>query len=156
MRTIIVGKGGSGKDYLKEKFLSKGFTRSISFTTRPKRESEINGIDYYFVSEDIFKYKIKNNHFQEYDNFNGWYYGTSFETWNHCEVFIKTPRGVSKISKEDRKSCFIIYLDIKEEIIRNRISCRKDKDSVERRILADREDFKNFTDFDLRITNHDF
>jgi guanylate kinase len=155
-RIIIVGKGGSGKDYLKDKFIKHGFTRSISFTTRPKRENEIDTLDYHFIEEEVFLRMIELNCFQEYDNFNGWYYGTDNITWESNNIFIKTPKGVSKISKEDRKTCFIIYLDIPENIIFERISKRKDADSAQRRIEADRIDFDNFTDFDLRITNPDF
>jgi len=52
---------------------------SVSYTTRKPRNGEQNGIDYYFITEDDFKNRIKNNKWAEwakvYDN----YYGTSSE-----------------------------------------------------------------------------
>lgn len=49
---------------------------SVSATTRKKRKNEINGIDYFFLSEDKFKEKIKNNEFVEWERFYDYYYGT--------------------------------------------------------------------------------
>lgn len=156
MRIIIVGKGGSGKDHLKSTFIKRGFKPAISFTTRPKRINEQDGIDYNFISKEDFDGRLKTNTLQEFDEFNGWFYGTSNFEWNDKQVFIKTPRGVAKIDKEDRKSCFIIYLDIDYDTRRKRLSKRQDADSVHRRLNADESDFKDFKDFDLRITNNDF
>ena len=49
---------------------------SVSATTRPKRNSEINGIDYYFLSEKEFKEKIEKDEFVEWERFYDYYYGT--------------------------------------------------------------------------------
>ena len=50
---------------------------STSYTSRPKRESEIDGVDYYFVSQEEFENKIKNGDFLEYAQVQyGAYYGT--------------------------------------------------------------------------------
>ena len=67
-----------------------------------------------------------------------------------------TPSGISNIKKEDRESSFIIYLNPAEEIRRKRLSERRDADSLERRLEADRKDFENFEDFDMVITNENF
>jgi guanylate kinase len=52
------------------------YVYSISMTTRPPRQGEINGRDYWFVDQDEFLQKIKNNEFIEYEQVHGWYYGT--------------------------------------------------------------------------------
>ncbi len=49
---------------------------SVSATTRTKRPGEINGKDYFFISEEEFKEKIKNNEFIEWERFYDYYYGT--------------------------------------------------------------------------------
>ena len=68
-----------------------------------------------------------------------------------------TPTGISKIKPKDRKETTVIYLDIDMETRRDRLSQRDmPGDSTERRIMADEADFKQFTDFDIRITNTDF
>ena len=49
---------------------------SVSMTTRPKKEKEIDGIDYYFVSHEGFAQAVKNQELLEFTEFNGYYYGT--------------------------------------------------------------------------------
>ncbi|KAK3604994.1 hypothetical protein CHS0354_000659 [Potamilus streckersoni] len=56
-----------------------GLCFSISVTTRKQREGEIEGKDYYFVTEDVFKKKIEENAFLEFENVSGNYYGTLTE-----------------------------------------------------------------------------
>lgn len=155
-RIIIVGKAASGKDYLKKKFTEKGFMPEVSMTTRPMREGEVNGMDYHFVSRDKFEQIIAEGHFYEYVEFNGNYYGTFEIEWHASSLFIMTPSGIAAIKPEDRQECFVVYLDIAYETRKERLMQRSDADSVERRLQADEEDFKDFTDFDFRVTNADF
>jgi len=155
-RIIIVGKGGSGKDYLKDIFVKRGFNSSVSFTTRPPRTGEICGKEYYFCSDEQFQEMIDNNKFFEYKQFNGWFYGTSKLEFNTADVFIMTPPSIDDLSKEDRKSSMIIYLDIEESIRKKRLSNRNDSDSVKRRLLADNKMFQNFTNYDLRLSDPNF
>ena len=155
---VIVGKGGSGKDYLVKTLEKAGFKANVSFTTRPKRDGEEDGKDYNFLDRETFELAIKEGDFQEYDEFNGWYYGTSAMKFKSCDIFIKTPRGVAKMSPEERKSCVVIFLDIQKGIRKKRLSKRTgyDMDSVDRRLKADTDDFRDFKDFDVRIINHEF
>ena len=159
-RIVLCGAAASGKDFLRKKLESKNFKYAVSYTTRPKREGEVDGIDYFFIDDDKASEMIERGEFYEYVTFNGWIYGTSVEQWHqtHDEsVFIMTPGGISKITEEDRKECFIIYLDTRIDIRRNRLENRlMPGDSLERRIQADEQDFDNFKDYDIRITNPDF
>jgi len=156
MKILIVGRGGSGKDFLKAKFVKQGSKGSVNITTRPKRSSEVDGVHYNFVNDAAFRRLIAQNQLQEWDEFNGWLYGTTKMEWKRADVFIKTPHGVAQISKTNRKTCFVIYLDIEESTRFVRLRKRQDADNVWRRIEADKEDFADFTDYDLRITNDDF
>lgn len=157
-KIILVGKAASGKDHMRKILESRGFTYSVSYTTRSPRNGEINGKDYFFITEKEFIEKINNDFWYEYTSFNGWFYGTSkHQFYNECDLFIMTPTGVSAISAEDRHDCTIIYMDIPIEIRRERLSVRYMLgDSADRRISADEIDFMNFTDFDIRIRNYDF
>jgi guanylate kinase len=69
-KIIIVGPGGSGKDYLRKKFTSKGFSYGVSFTSRPPRENETEAVDYYFRDPDFFE--LNEGMFLEKQTFNGW------------------------------------------------------------------------------------
>lgn len=75
---ILCGPAGAGKTtvahHLVERFPPCAF--SISVTSRSPREGEKDGVDYYFVSEQLFKQKIAANEFFEYENVHGKYYGT--------------------------------------------------------------------------------
>lgn len=151
-KIIIVGKGGSGKDYLRKMLQSfyGGLKYCKSYTTRPKRKDEVDGFDYYFITENQIPEK---KDLYESVTFNGWFYGTTKEDFKNSNLLIMTPKGISSLKKKDRKKSVIVYIQADEETRRRRLSTRKDSDDVERRILADKEDFMNFEDFDITIKN---
>jgi guanylate kinase len=157
-RIIICGKSGSGKDTLRKRMQALGFVYANPYTTRPPRNGEDEHNSYVFIDKDHFKKLIESDFFFEYTIFNEWYYGTSKYDWSSLNtVFVMSPSAISKINDSDIKKCFIIYLDIDEETRRERILSRiGNADSVERRINADEEDFKQFTTYNLKITNADF
>ncbi len=153
-RIIIVGKGGSGKDHMRKVLQDEGFKYCVSHTTRPPRKDEIEGLDYYFINlnQAINEYILPDK-FYEFVVFNEWIYGTSKEQFLRSNLFIMTPSGISKLKPIDREESLIVYLDIEENMRKHRISLRKDADDVERRLNADRLDFENFSDFDVKITD---
>ena len=77
---IFSAPSGAGKTTIVKHLLDKfdqELSFSISATTRPPRGQEVDGRDYYFVSNEAFQEKIKNNEFVEYEEvYNGIYYGT--------------------------------------------------------------------------------
>lgn len=76
---IIAAPSGSGKTSIVNGLLagSKQLSFSVSATTRAPRGSEINGIDYYFISVDEFQKLIKEDAFIEWEMvYEGKYYGT--------------------------------------------------------------------------------
>jgi guanylate kinase len=155
-RIILVGHAASGKDYLAEEFVKRGFRKDVSSTTRPMRDGEIDGLTYHYISKEQFMTGLSNNAFYEHVEFNGWMYGTSKDNWDNADVFIMTPSGASSIHKEDRKDCVIVYIEVSEDIRRRRMDMRSDADTTERRLKADRKDFKGFIDYDYRITDCNF
>lgn len=83
---VISGSSGVGKGTVIERFLKQNpdFSLSISFTTRQKREGEIEGVNYFFVSQEDFLQGIKNNEFLEWATFSGNYYGTKKRFVEKC------------------------------------------------------------------------
>lgn len=76
---IISGTTCAGKGTVIKKLLSNhnDIVLSTSYTSRSKRETEIDGVDYYFVSKEEFERKIENGDFLEYAQVQyGAYYGT--------------------------------------------------------------------------------
>lgn len=159
-KVILVGHGGCGKDYLAEYLIEKGFNRNIAYTTRPQREGEINGEDYFFINSDNFETKIDEGFWHEYNIFipeKKWYYGSSQTQYDNCNLFIKEPNGVSLLKDTEREDCFVIYINISEQIRRERMSVRKkNADSIERRIEGDKKDFDGYTNFDYEINEEKF
>lgn len=152
-KIIICGKAGSGKDIFKERFVKKGFKTSIGYTSRPKRNNEIDGVTYNFCTKQEFENMIKNDDFYDYKEFRGWYYGFTKQEFETSDIFILTPLSIMELSKEERQKSIIFYIDINENIRFERLSKRNDADSVERRIRTDNDLFDSFTDYDIRITN---
>ena len=76
---IISGTTCAGKGTVIRKLIEKNpnMTLSISYTSRPMRQGDIEGKEYYFVTKEEFENKIKNNEFLEYAKVHyGDYYGT--------------------------------------------------------------------------------
>ena len=74
---VLSGPGGVGKSTIAQKLREAGdFWVSVSATTRQPRFNEVNGRDYYFVSDDEFSRMINANEFLEWAEFAGNRYGT--------------------------------------------------------------------------------
>ncbi len=74
----ISSPSGGGKTSIIKRIL-KDFPEivfSVSATTRPKRANEIDGVDYFFITEKEFEKKIANSEFIEWERFYDYYYGT--------------------------------------------------------------------------------
>ena len=79
--TVVVLSGASsvGKGEIRDLLLADkdlNLFYSVSETTRPKKEDEVDGKDYYFVTHEAFANSVKNKELLEYTEFNGYYYGT--------------------------------------------------------------------------------
>jgi guanylate kinase len=165
-KLIILGKSGSGKDYLMRKLVEKGLKPCLKLTTRPPRKFEQQGITYNFVAESEFISCIDNKELLCYQTFQvtplnkspeTWYYGITQEEFEKSQVFIMTPGEFENITPEQRKGCFVVYLDIDRKIRESRLFKREDNnDSIIRRLDADEEDFKNLNDYDLKIRDPEF
>ena len=76
---IFSAPSGSGKTTIVHHLLKQNFNLefSVSATSRPMRENEVDGKDYYFLSAEDFKKKIENDEFLEWEEvYEGCYYGT--------------------------------------------------------------------------------
>jgi len=77
---VISGPSGVGKTTIVRAVAERlGVPVSISATTRPKRPSEVDGRDYYFLTEDAFRRRIRENRFVEWAEVFGRLYGTPVE-----------------------------------------------------------------------------
>ena len=152
----MTGKAASGKTWLAEQLIESGYKFPLTYTTRPARPNELDGVHYHFVSDARFLEMISMDLMYEYVEFNGWLYGRTKEDFYSGNLLIMTPVGIEQMNKQDRLESYIVYLDIAEDIRRERLSERNDADNVERRLAADKKDFKNFTNYDYSYKSPDF
>lgn len=165
-KLIILGGSGAGKDFLIKRVIESGLKGCVKITTRPKRKNEIDGVDYKFISNEEFFSLKRSGSFITYQEFSvtpvdrspeKWYYAITFEEFNSSQAFILTPGELKMINEDIRKKCFVVFLDIDRNIRESRIFKRDDlNDSICRRLDSDEVDFKNFNDYDLKITDPDF
>ena len=116
---VLSSPSGAGKTTICKKIinLDKKISMSVSYTTRPKRKSEKNGVDYFFVSKEKFENLKKSNFFIEFANVFDHWYGTpkdyvEKELENGRDVIFdidwQGAQKLSDFSKNDVVSIFIL------------------------------------------------
>lgn len=97
---ILVGESASGKSTIEKILTDKyGYKKTVSYTTRPPRKGEVDGVDYHFISKDEYTDKFNSGYFVETGDYNGWWYGTTKEQYDKNTVCVLTPHGLRQIKK---------------------------------------------------------
>ena len=114
---VISAPSGTGKTTLVKRLLKResNMTASVSFTTRTKRENEIEGIDYYFIDESKFKQMIEMDEFLEYATVFGNYYGTQRKVVSNnlqkgMNVILEIDWQGAQQIKKNMPDCVMIFL----------------------------------------------
>lgn len=161
VKYIIVGKAASGKDFAQSMLIKKGFKPLLQYTTRPVRPNE-TGKEYHFTSKEKMEKMIAQDKFVSVKVFNSWYYGFTIDDYLKSDVAVLSPGNIIDLMNnrpELLKFSTIIYLDIPEKVRKERLKVRYEggnqDDSVNRRLKADRMDFKYFGYFDIRFTSNE-
>lgn len=117
MIVILCGASASGKTTLANYIVehTDNFSKVVTYTTRPPREGEVNGIDYYFLTNEKFD-ELKNaGFFVEYAKYRDWQYGTgvNFDK-NENKIVVLTPAGARAFlnNGELKDHVRVIYLDV--------------------------------------------
>ncbi|MCR4633894.1 MAG: guanylate kinase [Erysipelotrichaceae bacterium] len=111
---ILSGASSVGKGSIREKLLADkdmNLFFSISETTRPMKEGEVDGKDYYFVSHKQFADSVKNKELLEYTEFNGYYYGTP-----KAQIEFLVNKGKNVLIEVEAQGVGPIKLNIPESI----------------------------------------
>ena len=129
---IITGPSGVGKNTIIEAMSTDlDFYISVSHTTRPQRESEIDGEDYYFITDKEFKSLVDDNLMIEYEQYGGFYYGTSKkEVLKESNIILLDleVNGATKLLSQN--SDYIgIFIDIDDEELISRLKNRGHDDN---------------------------
>jgi len=135
----ILGCGGSGKTTLKFELLKLNrFVGFVTYTTRPKRQGEIDGVHYHFISESTFRAMT----FSLERTANGWLYGVLASDLDRgCEnTTIVTTFDESGILALEKMGIEVkvVYLDVPKELRRQRMLSRGDNVSdVDNKLFAE-------------------
>lgn len=150
---VLIGKSGSGKDYILKKLLSMQedlLNEIVSSTTRPPRDYEKNGESYNFLTHSEFAEKIVNSNFLEFSYFNENFYGTEYSSLdkNKINIGVFNPDGIKTLFQKEKEGlieCKIIYIHASEKTRLIRQLERENNPNIKeifRRYEADEEDFK--------------
>lgn len=145
---LFMGPSGSGKTTLAESFF-KPQQKIISYTTRPARPSEKDGLDYHFISKDQFKAMIIANQFAEFDVYDNHYYGIALDSIKQalakgdCYDPI-TPPGFFNLYKIFGETIVPVWIDISKETLAQRLGQRATKKELDRRLALYEKDLRHF------------
>lgn len=149
----ICGKSGSGKDTIMKEILKRypnSFKPIVSYTTRPRREHETEGIDYHFISKQEMANKIVNNEMLEVSEFNGWFYGTAIDSLSddYINIGVYNLDGLEYLCQNEKDTDnLIFYIDASDKTRLIRSLNREENPDVGeiiRRYGTDKEDFSSF------------
>lgn len=150
---ILVGPSGSGKSTLEQKL---NLQKIVSHTTRKKRDDEVNGVDYHFVTKSFFRENEED--FIEMVDFGGNFYGVHKDSIpKEDSVLVAEPNGLKQMIEFSKRNgdlnIFSIFLDVSEDEQRERMFDRGDSsEMIDKRLSFDniREESKDIS-FNFKI-----
>lgn len=163
---VISAPSGAGKSSLVKALcaLDSNIKVSISHTTRSKRSTEIEGQDYYFVTQATFDEMKNSSQFLEYAYVYGNYYGTSINTVKNClaqgrDVILEIDwQGALQVKNIFPQAVLIFILPPSITELESRLKARN-TDSIDvilQRLAAAETDMSHAKDFQFNIINNDF
>ncbi len=163
---VISGPSGAGKDTILQRMKERElpFHFVVTATTRPRRDNEIDGRDYFFVSKDEFARMIDEDELIEYAIVYGDYKGIPKQQVRDAlasgkdvimRIDVQGAESVRKLAPE--AMLIFITVDSEEELF-NRLRERKTEtaDSLKLRMATARKELQRVTDFDYVVLNRDF
>lgn len=160
---VISGPSGAGKGTVIKQLLKtvKNLYYSVSVTSRKKRAGEIEGKHYNFISEELFKKKIKNNDFLEWAKVHKNFYGTPQEVLNYCEKNKKNLlleldiQGSLSIKKIIPEAILIFVMPSHFKELKKRLLNRntEDQKQIQQRLQDAKKEIKYIKHYDYLVIN---
>lgn len=163
---IISGTTCAGKGTVIKKVIQNhnDIVLSISYTSRNKREHEIDGVDYYFVTPEEFEEKIKNDEFLEYAKVHyGQYYGTPKKEIKELlnkgkDVILEIDvQGAKQIKEKFPDTVLIFIMAPSMEEVKRRILMRGDENNEQilSRFKVAYNEINQYNNYNYVVVNDD-
>lgn len=153
---VISGPSGAGKSSLCKALLARGMKDlklSISHTTRTQRPGEVAGVDYHFVSREVFLKMLSENRFLEHTEYSGNLYGTSKEFLDlKCNILFDLDHRGAMAMRKYASAALIFCAPPSLEALESRLNARGEKD-IKRRMLNAQEQMNQKDLYDYIIVN---
>jgi len=164
MMFVLSSPSGAGKTTLTKKIAknNNNFTISISHTTRKPRPNEINGQDYFFVSEKEFSSLVDNNDFFEYAKIFDNYYGTlkkpvqNYLSLGKDVLFDIDWQGTQQLKKIKNLSIYTFFiLPPNIKVLKERLLNRHQGQTnlIEKRMVKFNEELSHWNEYDYVVVN---
>lgn len=160
---VISGPSGSGKDTICERLkeYKEDFWVSVSCTTRKPRKGEEDGINYFFLTEEEFEKKIKEDKFIEYAKYNGNYYGTPKDKVNEYlskgidVILVIEVQGALEIKHKIPEAIFIFIMPptMKDLIIRLKKRNTENNDKIIERFKKAYKEINELNKYNYVVVN---
>ena len=163
---IVSAPSGAGKTSLCKNVVErvKELRISISYTTRGRRNGEVDGEDYYFIDKTQFRTMIENNEFLEYAEVHGNLYGTSrnqlmtLQKQGYDILLDIDSQGAMQLKKKYKEGVYIYILPPSFEVLKLRLVERKSDspEEITKRLKKAREEIWNYREYYYLIINDEF
>ena len=162
---VLCAPSGAGKSTLVSMLLKEfdTFSFSVSFTTRPPRQGEVNGREYHFVSREDFQQLVREDFFAEWAEVHANFYGTPRQTTletlesGRDMLFDIDVQGARQLRDNLRVGVYVFVLPPGLEVLEERLRTRNtdDPETIARRLEAAREEITAAPEFDYWLVNDD-
>ena len=162
---VLSGPSGAGKDAVLKRMKELGypFHFVVTVTTRPKRPGEVDGVDYYFISEEEFAQMLARGELLEHAVVYGQHKGIPKRQVREAlasgkDVILRIDvQGAATIRKLVPEAVLIFLTASSEKELLRRLKRRKTEtpEELKRRIATVREEMKRLPEFDYVVVNRD-
>jgi guanylate kinase len=162
---IISAPSGSGKSTLVHRLLKTvpGLSFSISYTTRPPRPTETNGVDYVFITREDFEARLARGEFLEHAEVFGNYYGTNAESLEGavragCDLVLDIDvQGARQLKVAIPEAISVFVLPPSREVLEQRLRARSQdsEEVIQRRLKGAAAEVRNYTQYDYVLINRE-
>ena len=162
---VISAPSGAGKTTLCREVMRRvpDLRLSVSYTTRQPRTGEVEGRDYWFVTESVFQRMIQEGAFVEWARVHGHLYGTAREDLQHLmaagtDVLLDIDtQGARQIRQSVPGGVFIFVLPPSWDVLQKRLRGRNadQEEEIQRRLARAREEIAEYRQYDYVIINED-